>query len=91
MHAATLHSHIAAVVDREARGLTEILLEHVLLIVAVNADDLHALVDGVEHKLGSMTLAHRAYQFGMVIVQVKVLRCLPAHQPGRLDAGSNIA
>jgi hypothetical protein len=51
VHAAALHPEVAGIVDRQYRRLTQVLLEHVLLVHAVHADDLHALVDGVEQQL----------------------------------------
>jgi hypothetical protein len=50
-----LHAHVVAVVDREARGLVQVLLEQFRFVVDVDAD-LHALVDGLEHQLLPWTL-----------------------------------
>jgi hypothetical protein len=71
VHAAALHPEVARVVER-ARGLAQVLLEHVLAVEAVDADHLHALVDAVEEHLGALDLAHRADQPAVVVVLVEV-------------------
>jgi len=50
----------------------------VLAIDAVDADDLHALVDGVVEQLRAEDLAHRADHLAVVVVLVEVVRRLPA-------------
>ena len=90
MDAAALHAHVAAVIDREARRFAQVLLEQVLLAVAVDADHLHALVDGVEHQFGAVHFAHGADQFGVVLVLVQVVRRPPAEVAARLDARRDV-
>src|SRR4051794_30764516 len=89
--AAALHAEVAGVVERQDRGLAQQLLERGLAVDAVGADDLHALVDRIEHELGALDLAHRAEHLGVVVVLVEVVRGLPAEVPAHLDARRDVA
>src|SRR6266581_4320721 len=91
MHAAALHPEVAGIVDRQDRCLPEVLLEQVLLVSAVYAYNLHALVNGIEQKLGAMDLAHCADEFTVVVVPVHVMGGLPAEVTASFDARRHIS
>src|SRR4051812_28251306 len=65
VNAAALHAEISTVVDGEDRGFPQVLLEHVLLVRAVDAHHLEALVDGVEHSLARIIVKRLESQFSV--------------------------
>src|SRR5579859_4536350 len=91
VHPAALHTEVAAVVDREDGGFSQVLLEHMLLVRAVDAHHLEALVDGIKQGFGAEDLVHRPDQFAVVVVLVDVVRRLPAEVPGRFDLRGYVA
>ena len=91
MHAAALHAHIAAVIDRQHRSLAQILAEFVFGAEAVDADDLHALVNAIDHCFSHVDLAHGSDQFGVLRMLIEVIGGSPGKIAGGLNLGSHIA
>ena len=91
MDAAALHAEVPCVVEGEDGRLAQQLLEGMLPVDAVDADDLHALVHGVKEQLGAVHLAHGADHLAVVVVLVEVMRRLPAEVAARLDLRGDVA